>query len=139
MGAEVRIRSEQQLLRVPRQRMQRAVRAAFRLAGRRRRKPISVVIVDDRTIRGLHHEFLGQDRAKAGRIHRLSAGLAEKVQIGEEIFGVVIAIAVDVGSGIATGEQVEVRKEIFGIGVAVAIQVGWAAGLGDDPCDPCSP
>ena len=48
-------------LRIPRQRLLRAVAAAFRLVGVPRDLPVHFVFVDDRTIRTLHRQHLGLD------------------------------------------------------------------------------
>ena len=89
MRSEVRIASEQRLLRVPRKRLVEVVRAAFRLA-RRSPRPLSVVVVDDRAIRRLHRQFLGQDRAT----DVISFPLADdEVSAQEPLFGEVVVSA----------------------------------------------
>jgi|SRR5688572_29830252 len=54
------IADRQRIIKVPLRRLQRAVAAALALKPRRR-GPISLVILDDRAIRRIHHDHLGID------------------------------------------------------------------------------
>lgn len=88
MSSGLQISSEQQRLRVPRRRIERAVRAAFRLVGRRRVPPLSIAVVGDRHIARLHREHLdvaGATDVLSFPLHDLDEALARDLLLGEVV------------------------------------------------------
>jgi probable rRNA maturation factor len=72
----------QRFVRLPRERLERAVEAALALAPRRR-GALSIALVDDRTIRGLHCRHLGIDEPTDVLSFRSSG--APQVGLGEVV------------------------------------------------------